>query len=145
MSDVAITIGEWLAEENLEFDYTPANPESDLPHDVYRMPFRTENCKFVISVFIHEKHEFIMVCGYPEFTVPVKAVSRALQPINKLNRSYRFVTIVVDPEDGELCFKGGMDYEGGTLGRQSVMGLVMGVARAIDEDLPEIIKAIYAD
>lgn len=145
MSDVAITIGEWLSEEELEFDYTPANPDDEVPHDHYRMPFRTDNGKFVISVFVHEKHEFLMVCGYPEFTVPVKAIGRSLDAINRLNRTYRFVTVMVDPEDGEICFRGGMDYEGGTLGRQAFMGLLMGVAKALDEDMPAIIKSIYAD
>lgn len=144
-TDVSIKIGEWLTEAELEFDYTPADGTEKNVCDKYEMKFRTDNGKFIICVFVDERNEFYMVCGYPEMSVPVKSIDRALKAINELNRSYRFVSIIVDPNDGELCFKGGVDYEGGNPGKEGFIGLVMGVAKAIDDDMATILKAIYSD
>lgn len=137
MAEVIGKIREFLEESELNFDY-------DEESMCFHFGLTVDNGSVRVSIIGSDEDDFMVIYVMWNGSVPVRSLPSVYPIINDINSSTRYTTLSVDPKDGEISCRVGMNTDESVLSlRQVGVGLSMAV-RTLDENIERIMRAAWS-
>lgn len=126
----------------ITYQFLPSEDENEL--DSFEAGFKGHNGNFKLRVLTNEEDEWMLIIGFPAFSVPQKYMEQGIHAANLLNRNRLFVLCYVDPDDGEVAYRLGLMVPPGTPD-ETIERAIWTVCAATDNDNASFMEAVFRD
>lgn len=136
MGLIAMTIKDSLDSSDYHYDFEDER---------FEMGFTLDNDRVRVRIFYNEEKEWFSIVVYPSHAIPVGKVDKILPTLNNINKKLLFGSFFVDPEDGELAFRMANSVDNRSVNDTMVTVLLSTALNTVDENINDIMKALYGE